>query len=152
NVVISGGPLPLACWSAKPIHIGERSLTRAANGRCCSSATRRGRPICWNIRRFEVTASSPLKSGEATKAPLSRLLRPSNQSTTSLVWPRTSLLVGEVRGARELEGDEAGEHRAEAHDDAVDGLRRRDEGANVELDVGQSGRCGHRQSHGRLSQ
>ena len=59
-------------------------------------------------------------------------------------------LLCQVRGARELERDEAGEHRAEAHDDAIDGLRGRDEVANVELDVGQHRGRRHRQSHGRL--
>ena len=48
-------------------------------------------------------------------------------------------LVRELGRAGKLQRDEAREHRPEAHDDAVDGLRWRDEGPDVELDVGKRG-------------
>jgi hypothetical protein len=81
--------LAFACWSTKPMFIDEMWLTRVwysySVGLDCAaeSKTRRGMPICPNIRRGVWNWTRPLKAGDAICLP-SRLLLPSSQVRTSL--------------------------------------------------------------------
>src|SRR6266516_1328449 len=74
--------LPLVCWSAKLIHIGEVSRTWLANDSPFCCATFLGRPRCWNISRLEVKLNNCVRI-DGTTLPWSTL-EPRSQLRMSL--------------------------------------------------------------------